>query len=62
MRYWRQPLTASCAEFAAAGFLIERLVEPQPRPEMAGRFPEDFEKLEREPGFVVFRLLKPTAG
>ena len=62
MRYWRQPLTASCAELAAAGFLIERLVEPRPQPEMAGRFPEDHEKLEREPGFVVFRLLKPAAA
>lgn len=62
MRYWRQPLTATCAEFAAAGFLVERLVEPQPLPEMADRFPDDFETLAREPGFLVFRLLKPAAA
>lgn len=61
MRYWRRPLTTTCAEFAAAGFLIERLVEPQPVAEMADRFPEDYQKLQREPGFVVFRLLKPAA-
>ncbi len=61
MRFWRRPLTAVCAEFAAAGFLIERLVEPQPLAEMADRFPEDYERLRREPGFVVFRLLKPPS-
>ena len=60
VRYWRLPLTDSSAEFAAAGFLIERLVEPLPAAEMAERFPEDHEKLIREPGFIVFALEKPT--
>jgi ubiquinone/menaquinone biosynthesis C-methylase UbiE len=59
VHYWRQPLTATCEEFARAGFLIERLVEPRPRPEMAERFPDDYAKLVREPGFVDFRLRKP---
>ena len=59
VRYWRQPLTATCEEFASAGFLIERLVEPLPTPEMAERFPEDHAKLLREPGFIDFRLRKP---
>lgn len=59
VRYWRQPLTATCEEFAGAGFLIERLVEPQPVSEMADRFPEDYAKLLREPGFIDFRLRKP---
>ena len=58
VRYWRQPLTASCEEFAEAGFLIERLVEPLPQPEMAERFPEDHAKLLKEPGFIDFRLRK----
>jgi SAM-dependent methyltransferase len=57
--YWRQPLTATCDEFARAGFLIERLVEPLPAPDMAERFPEDHDKLLREPGFLDFRLRKP---
>jgi hypothetical protein len=52
-------LTATCAEFTRAGFLIERLVEPRPVPDMAQRFPEDYEKLNREPGFINFRLVKP---
>ncbi|MGH9263127.1 MAG: class I SAM-dependent methyltransferase [Acidimicrobiales bacterium] len=57
--YWRQPLSATCDEFAQAGFLIERLVEPRPSPGMADRFPDDYAKLLREPGFIDFRLRKP---
>lgn len=60
VRYWRQPLDRTCAEFAEAGFLIERLIEPLPHPEMADRWPEDHEKLTTEPGFIAFRLLKPA--
>ncbi len=59
VRYWRQPLTRSCAEFAEAGFLIERLVEPLPQPEMADRYPAYDANLRREPGFINFRLRKP---
>jgi SAM-dependent methyltransferase len=59
VRYWRQPLTKTCEEFADAGFLIERLLEPQPVEAMAGRFPDDDAKLRREPGFIDFRLRKP---
>jgi len=60
VRYWRQSLSSFCEEIAEAGFLIERIVEPLPVPEMAERFPEDYEKLIREPGFIAFRLLKPA--
>jgi 2-polyprenyl-3-methyl-5-hydroxy-6-metoxy-1,4-benzoquinol methylase len=60
VRYWRRPLSDTCAEFSQAGFLIDRLVEPRPASEMAERFPDDYAKLTREPGFVVFRLLKPA--
>jgi len=59
VRYWRQPLSRSCDEFAEAGFLIERLVEPLPHEEMAERFPEYHAKLRVEPGFIDFRLRKP---
>ena len=47
IRYWRQPLSASCADLLEAGFLIESIVEPQPAPEMAALFP----RLCRQPGF-----------
>jgi SAM-dependent methyltransferase len=57
--YWRMPLTTVCDEFIQAGFVIDRLGEPRPAPEMAERFPEEYEKLNREPAFINFRLLKP---
>ena len=60
MRYWRQPLTATCAEATDAGFLIERLVEPQPSEEIRQRFPETYAKLSVRPAFVTLRLLRPS--
>lgn len=56
--YWRQPLEATCAEFATAGFLIEQLREPVPTAALRDRHPDVAEKLSVEPGFVVFRLVK----
>lgn len=53
---WRVPLTRLTEEIAEAGFLIERLVEPQPASEMAESHPEVFEKLTRQPAFILFRL------
>jgi SAM-dependent methyltransferase len=58
VRYWREPLDATCAAFAEAGCVIDRLVEPRPTTEMAERFPEIHKKLTREPGFIAFRLRK----
>ena len=57
VRFWRQPLTATCAEIAEAGFVIERLVEPRPLPAMAQSHPEEYERLSTRPGFLMFRLL-----
>jgi len=42
-----------------AGFLIEKLVEPRPVPEMASRDPESYARLERAPAFIAIRL-RPT--
>ncbi len=55
---WRVPLSQLTEEFAAAGFVIERLVEPRPDPAMKPSHPGTFEKLSSEPGFIVFRLQK----
>jgi SAM-dependent methyltransferase len=60
VRYRRQPLTTSVEEFADAGFLIERIAEPLPTSEMADRYPDDYAKLMREPGFIAFALRKPS--
>lgn len=59
VRYWRQPLQQTVDEFTQSGFVIDRLVEPRPHPEMSARYPEDHSKLMREPGFIAFRLIKP---
>ena len=58
LRYWREPLTSLCDAVHRAGFVIERLVEPLPSESMRDRWPEDFDKLHREPGFLNLRLLK----
>jgi SAM-dependent methyltransferase len=60
VRYWRMPLETVCDEFMQAGFLIEKLVEPRPIAEMAAMAPEDYSKLQSNPGFIAFRLRKAT--
>jgi SAM-dependent methyltransferase len=62
VRFWREPLTSLCSAATNAGFLIERLVEPLPADSMRERWPEDWAKLQREPGFLLIRLLKPPGG
>jgi SAM-dependent methyltransferase len=53
---WRTPLTVLCREFADAGFLIDRLVEPQPSAADRDIDPKAYEQLATAPGFIVFRL------
>jgi SAM-dependent methyltransferase len=61
VRYWLAPLQTTCEEFHAAGFVIERLLEPRPVPEAAALDPERYQRLAREPqGFIAFRL-RPRA-
>ncbi|GAA4529766.1 class I SAM-dependent methyltransferase [Amycolatopsis samaneae] len=58
VRYWLAPLEQTCEELRAAGFLIERLVEPRPRPEAAAIDREGYERLSREPtGFLAIRAV-----
>jgi ubiquinone/menaquinone biosynthesis C-methylase UbiE len=61
VRYWLAPLERTCEEIFAAGFLIERLVEPRPVPEAAAIDPGKYERLVRDPrGFIAFRLRSRT--
>jgi SAM-dependent methyltransferase len=60
IRFWRMPLAVICDEFSQSGFVINRIVEPRPTPEMAEAFPDYYEKLNREPGFINFRLVKES--
>jgi hypothetical protein len=56
LRYWVEPLVATCDAIFQAGFLIERLLEPRPAPEAAAVDPAEYEKLSHEPrGFIAFR-------
>ena len=57
VRYWLAPLETTCEEIAAAGFLIERLLEPRPEPAAEAINPGRHARLSREPsGFLAFRL------
>jgi SAM-dependent methyltransferase len=57
LRYWLSPLEQTCEEIGQAGFFIERLLEPRPTTEAASLNVEEFERLQREPGFMAFRLV-----
>jgi len=57
---WKTPLSHLTEEFADAGFLIERLIEPQPQTQMRDLHPEAYEKLSTRPAFIIFRLVKQT--
>jgi len=58
VEFRRAPLTELMADFAAAGFAIESLVEMRPADTMAVEYPEVHEKLSTEPGFMAFTLVK----
>lgn len=57
-RFWRQPLERWFDEFRAAGFLVDRLVETRPQESMRERHPDEYDLLNREPGFIAFRLVR----
>ncbi len=54
--FWRRPLGSVVDAFAEAGFVIERVVEPQPSVEALERFPSELAPVVGVPGFIVFRL------
>lgn len=60
VHFWREPLSALCTAATDAGFLIQKLIEPFPAETMRERYPEDYERLSTEPGFLILRLLKPA--
>lgn len=54
--FWRRPLSAMAAAIAAAGFVIERLVEPEPVAALRPRDQQAFDLLSTQPRFLFFRL------
>jgi ubiquinone/menaquinone biosynthesis C-methylase UbiE len=54
MTFWRRPLHAMTDAFAAAGFRLSLISEPQPDPAGRELFPEAFEAQSTQPGFLFF--------
>lgn len=53
--FYHRPLEAMVNPMADAGFAIDRMDEPVPTEEFRRQRPEDYARLLRQPGFVVFR-------
>ncbi|MGH3772666.1 MAG: class I SAM-dependent methyltransferase [Pseudonocardiaceae bacterium] len=58
VRFWREPLSRLCAAATSAGFVIDQLIEPRPAQSMRELFPNDYDTLNREPGFLILSLRK----
>jgi SAM-dependent methyltransferase len=59
-RFWRRPLAAALDAFADAGFVVDRVSEPQPSAEALRRYPDELSGLVGVPIFIVYRLwLRP---
>jgi ubiquinone/menaquinone biosynthesis C-methylase UbiE len=56
VHFWRRPLSAATEAISEAGFVIERLVEARPVPELEARDPEAFAQLMAGPYFLHLRL------
>lgn len=53
--FYHRPLSATVNALADAGFAIDRLEEPLPNDEFARLHPDDYARLLRQPGFIIFR-------
>jgi SAM-dependent methyltransferase len=58
MPSYRRPLAEVVNPLLAAGFILDKLLEPLPTEEFKQADPEDYEKLMRNPGFMCLRALK----
>jgi SAM-dependent methyltransferase len=58
MRYYRRPLRDLIDPLADAGFLIERICEPDPSEALKRRDPEGYDRLCRLPAFIFVRARK----
>jgi len=55
--FWRRPLSQTVDAFADAGFVVDRIAEPQPSAEALARFPDELAVVVGTPWFAVYRLL-----
>ncbi|NSC25612.1 methyltransferase domain-containing protein [Streptomyces albus subsp. chlorinus] len=61
MKFWRKPLHAMTDAFAAAGFRVSAISEPQPDPAARELFPDDFPAFSTKPCFLFFVVEVPPA-
>ena len=54
--FWRRPLRAMSEAIAISGFLIQRMVEPEPVPQLQEINAKDYARLTTEPTFLFFDL------
>lgn len=59
VRYYRRPLCAIVDAITTAGLAIERLVEPLPTDEFRRLKPDAYERLLRQPDFLLVRARRP---
>ena len=60
MRYYRRPLRDLIEPLTAAGFVIERISEPNPGDALKTKDPKGYERLCRLPAFIFVRARKCT--
>lgn len=53
--FYHRPLSAMVNALADAGFTIDRMDEPVPTDEFRRQRPDDYARLLRQPGFIIFR-------
>lgn len=58
VRFYRRPLTMIFDDLYKTGFVIERLLEPQPQPAYQPFNPTWYERLQKNPWFLVIRAIK----
>ncbi|WP_159943491.1 MULTISPECIES: class I SAM-dependent methyltransferase [unclassified Nocardiopsis] len=61
LRFWRRPLHAMTDAFTGAGFRLSVISEPQPDPAARELFPDDFQSLSTQIGFLFFVLEAPSS-
>jgi SAM-dependent methyltransferase len=55
VRFFRRPLTSIAGALTEAGFVIDRLLEPQPNDAFRETRPESYDRLLRHPEFLIIR-------
>ncbi len=62
VQFYRRPLTQISQDLQAAGFLIDRILEPQPTESFRQARPDWYERLMKSPWFLLIRAKKSGSG